>query len=286
MDFIITVFLPLTLAIIMFSLGLGLTVGDFLNVARKPKAFTIGYLLQVIALPVVAYLIATNIGLSSELAFGLMILALCPGGPTSNLFSKLAHGDVALSVALTAIVSLTSIFTLPLFIAMFANAFANAEIPRIDVTSLTLTMVFVTAIPIALGMIVKSFFKHAAFLETVTTKIATGLIIVIIVSAVTANWGLFIENLGVIGPAVTLLLISMTILGTFVSQVAGLSASQTTSIAIETSIQNGTLGIAVGSLIVGNQAGLPGFSLPSALYGILMYAVVAPFVIWRRSIRN
>jgi len=286
MEFIISVFLPLALAVIMFSLGLGLRPADFLNVAREPKAFAIGALLQIVALPLAAYLIATNMGLSSEFAFGIMILALCPGGPTSNMFSKLARGDVALSVSLTAVVSLTSIITIPILINWIAWALDSDDIPDVDVTSLTVSMIFVTAVPIALGMLIRHFWRHAEVLESVTTKAATALIIVVIAGALSANWGLFLENLGIIGPAVTLLLISMTTLGTAASMLSRLNRQQTTSVAIETSIQNGTLGIAIGSLIAGGQATLPAYALPSALYGILMYFVVAPYVIWRRSISN
>ena len=145
MDSLITVFLPLSLAVIMFSLGLGLTIDDFKRIATRPKAFAVGAFSQLVTIPVVAYVLAVLFKLPPELALGLMILSLCPGGVTSNLLTKLALGDLALAISLTGITSLVAVFTMPPMVAMFANQFMGLDAPPINVTRLGVSMFVITA---------------------------------------------------------------------------------------------------------------------------------------------
>lgn len=284
MDILITVFLPLALAIIMFSLGLGLTVEDFLRVARRPKAFAIGAAAQIVLLPLVAWVLATAFGLPPELAVGLMILSLCPGGVTSNILTRFARGDLALSISLTGVISLVSVVTVPLLVGFFAGHFMGLDAPPVNVTALGLAMFAITAVPVALGMALRAYASEAASrIEPAVSNLATGLFVIVVVGALAANWTLFVENLPVLGPAAVALNLILLAAGLGLARAFSLSRDEATAISIETGIQNATLGITVGSLIVEQAAALPPFSLPSGVYGITMYLVSIPFVMWRRG---
>ncbi len=285
MDSLITIFLPLALGTIMLSLGLGLTLGDFRRVALQPKAFTIGVACQLLLIPVVAYLLIAMFGFSGELALGVMILSFCPGGPSSNILTKLARGDLALAIAMTGATSLIAVVTVPLMVALSAGHFMGLDAPHIDVRALGLTMFAITAVPVALGMAVRGFAANiAARLEPVLDRAALFLFIVIVIGAIAANWSLLIANLALLGPLLVLLNVILLFAGLGLATFFGLSQSQATAISIEAGIQNATLGIAIGSLIVERVMALPPFSLPSALYGVTMYAVSIPFVLWRRRL--
>lgn len=283
MGILLDVFLPLSLAIIMLSLGIGLTLGDFKRVLTRPLAFLTGAAGQMVLLPLAAYVIAVGFGLSGELAVGLMILALCPGGVTSNILSRLANGDVALSVSLTGVISLLSILTVPLLVAFSVAHFMGDQAPPVNITSLAIAMFAITAVPVAIGVTIRHFAEGLALkIDPVLSRVATGLFVIIVVGALAANWSVFVENLPRLGPAVVVLNIVMLILGASLARVALLDNREIRTIAIETGIQNATLGITIGSLLVEQANGLPPFSLPSAVYGILMYAVTVPVVLWMR----
>lgn len=287
MDILITVFLPLALAIIMFSLGLGLTLEDFRRVFVAPKAFGIGALSQIVILPIVAYAIAVAFGLRPELAVGLMILSFCPGGVTSNILTKFARGDLALSISLTGVISLVAVVSVPLLVAFSADHFMGVDAPPVNVTSLAVAMFLITALPVVLGMAMRHYAPRATgVVERPLEWVAVVLFVIVVVGALAANWALFVENLAVLGPAVVVLNIVLLALGLGLARLAALDGRQATAIAIETGIQNATLGITVGSLIVEQASALPPFSLPSGVYGITMYAVSLPFVFWRRSLAD
>lgn len=285
MDSLITVFLPLALAIIMFSLGLGLTLDDFRRVFSAPRAFGVGALAQIVALPVVAYAIAVMFRLPSELAVGMMILSFCPGGVTSNILTKFARGDLALSISLTGVISLVSVVTVPLLVAFAADRFMGVDAPPVNVTSLALAMFLITAVPVVLGMLLRHFASGlTTSVEGFVEKLAVVLFVVVVVGALASNWSLFVENLPVLGPAVVVLNVVLLAIGVGLARLTSLDGRQATAISIETGIQNATLGITVGSLIVEQASALPPFSLPSAVYGITMYGVSLPFVYWRRKL--
>ncbi|MEM6306296.1 MAG: bile acid:sodium symporter, partial [Pseudomonadota bacterium] len=157
MEFLINVILPLSLAIIMLSLGVGLTGADFARVAQRPRAFAVGAFAQVLLLPLAALVIIQLFGLAGEIAVGFMLLSFCPGGVTSNIISKLARGDVALSVSLTAVVSLLSILTVPLLTAWAVTRFMGDAGPDVSVTSLALAMFAITTVPVLLGVALRRF---------------------------------------------------------------------------------------------------------------------------------
>lgn len=286
MDSLITVFLPLSLAVIMFSLGLGLTAADFKRVATQPKAFAVGAFSQLVTIPVVAYALAILFKLPPELALGLMILSLCPGGVTSNILTKLALGDLALSISLTGIISLVAVFTMPPLVAFFASKFMSVNAPPVNVTKLGISMFLITAAPVVIGLLIRHFApKFAAKAEPVLDKLAIVLFVIVVVGALASNWRLFLDNLAVLGPALVLLNIILLLIGLVLGRLFSLNSGEATAISIETGVQNATLGITVGSLIAEQAAALPPFSLPSATYGITMYLVTIPFVLWRRSLK-
>lgn len=281
MGVLLDVFLPLSLAIIMLSLGLGLTLGDFKRVLIRPRAFSIGVLGQVFLLPMVALALIWVFGITGELAVGMFILSLCPGGVTSNILSKLANGDVALSVSLTGIISLLSIATVPVLLAFAVKYFLGTSAPEINILGTALQMFAIVAVPVGTGVAIRHFATgFAERIEPVFSRIATVLFIIIVVGALAANWDIFIENLATLGPALIALNLVLLIIGGGVARLSGLDQKSVKTVAIETGIQNATLGILVGSLIVGSEAGLTAYSLPSGVYGITMYLVTIPFVLW------
>ncbi|MDD9908256.1 MAG: bile acid:sodium symporter family protein [Ahrensia sp.] len=284
MDILLQVFLPLSLAFIMFSLGLGLTLADFSRVAKFPKAFAIGAISQVVLLPLITLCLILAFGLTGELAVGVMILSFCPGGVTSNIMTKFAGGALALSITLTAVVSLLAVFTVPIFVSWSADFFMGADAPPINVTTLAISMFLITAVPVAIGVALRRMFSATIIcIEPAISRIASILFIIIVVGALAANWTLFIENVVVLGPLLIVLNIVLVLLGFGLGTVAGLDVTERATVAIETGVQNSTLGITVGSLIVETLNGLPPFSLPSGVYGITMYFVTLPFLFWMRS---
>jgi BASS family bile acid:Na+ symporter len=279
---IVKVLLPLILFFIMFSLGLGLRGRDFTRVLKFPVAFGVGLLNQVILLPLVALGLAHVFGLDPILAVGLMILALCPGGVTSNILTKLAGGNAPLSISLTAVTSLLSIITVPLMVAFSVNHFMGEDARTVDVTQLGLRMFLITALPVAIGMTLTA--KFPALVEKIApgvSRAAVVLFVVIIVAALAKNWGVFSSNLGTLGPVAVMLNVVMLGLGIASAKVLRLEGRDATTISIESGVQNGTLAIAVGGIVAGVE-GLPPETVPAAVYSITMYFVCVPFVFWRR----
>ncbi len=284
MDFLINVVLPLSLAIIMLSLGIGLTLADFKRVFERGWAFVIGALSQIVLVPLAAYVVILAFGLPGELAVGFMLLSFCPGGVTSNMISKLAQGDVALSVSLTAVVSLLSILTVPFLAAWSVVHFMGENAPEITVTDLAIAVFLITTLPVAIGVAIRHFAPgFANRVEPILSMLATVLFLLIVAAALAGNWGTFVENLGTIGPALIVLNAALMILGLVLAGLAGLSWLERKTVSVETGIQNATLGIALAAIISGVSEGFSTMALPSAVYGITMYLVALPFILWFRS---
>ena len=278
---IIDVFLPLSLIFIMFTLGIGLTLKDFTNLLHHPKAFLVGIVNQMLILPLVAFSVILLIGITKELAVGIMILASCPGGVTSNIITKLAKGDTALSISYTAVISLLTIITLPTVTILSMKHFMGTEAPPLDFLSLGLTMFFITAIPVGLGVLVRKTNKQFAdSFESIATKISTLLFTIIIIGALASEWQTFITNIYQLGPALILLIMCMLIIGYKSSKWFKMNSRQSVTVAIESGIQNGTVGITIGNIIINPETGLSILSIPSGVYGILMYFICLPFVFW------
>ncbi|MBV64346.1 MAG: bile acid:sodium symporter [Rickettsiales bacterium] len=282
---IVKILLPIILAFIMFSLGLGLKVSDFTRVLKFPIAFGAGLLNQVVLLPVIALALAHAFGLSDVFAVGLMILALCPGGVTSNILAKMAGGNAPLSISLTAVSSLLSILTVPLILAFSVKYFMGETAPPVDVTRLGLTMFLITAVPVAIGMVLTT--KFPTLVDKIAPKVsrtAVGLFVIIIVAALAKNWEVFSSNLGTLGPIAVLLNVVMLLLGLVSAKALRLDKRDATTISIESGVQNGTLAIAVGSIVATVDGEiLPPETVPAAVYSITMYFVCVPFVFWRKN---
>ena len=283
-NIIIGVVLPLSLAYIMFSLGIGLKISDFGLIFTEPKAFAVGLGNQMVVLPIAGFGIASILDLSGEMAVGLMILACCPGGVTSNILTKLAGGDTALSISYTAVVSVVSVITLPLIVGFSMDHFMGATSPDIDILDLGVTMFLLTTLPVVIGMLIRRYSESTAdSIEPLIGKIAAGLFIIIVIAAIASEFDTLMENLGTLGPAVVALNILMLGIGWKSATVLDLENNQATTVSIESGIQNATVGITVGGLVLAPEAGatLSALSLPSGVYGVLMYIVIAPFLYWR-----
>lgn len=284
MDILINVVLPLSLAIIMLSLGIGLTFGDFARVLTRLRAFGVGAVAQIIALPVVAYLVVIAFNLPGELAVGFMLLSFCPGGVTSNMITKLAKGDVALSVSLTAVISLLGLLTVPFLAAWSVVHFVGENAPQIDIATLAIAVFLITTLPVLIGVTVRHFATgFAQRIEPALSVLATVLFVVIVLAAIAGNWALLIDNLSTLGPALIVMNIGLMLLGLGLARASGLTWHEMKTVSIETGVQNATLGIALAAIISGQSEGFSTMALPSAVYGILMYFVAAPFVAWYRK---
>lgn len=282
MNILLDVVLPLALAIIMFSLGIGLTLGDFARVVQRPLAFLVGAVCQVLLLPLVAYALLMAFSIDGALAVGVMLLAFCPGGVTSNIISKLAKGDVALSVTLTAVISLAGILTVPVLTVWSINTFMGTDAPPVSITGLAVAVFLITTLPVALGVLTRHVAPgFATRAERPMTLLASVLFAIIVIAALAANWSLFAQNVVRIGQVLISLNLVMLGVGLLLAMLAGLGWSERKTISIEAGIQNGTLGIALGGLIAGGE-GFGELAIPSAVYGITMYLVSVPFVAWYR----
>lgn len=281
---LVKVALPLILAFIMFSLGVGLRVNDFTRVIKFPKAFGTGLFNQLILLPLIAFGIVTAFKISPELAVSVMILSFCPGGVTSNVLTRLANGNTPLSISLTAVTSLLSIITVPLLVAVSVKHFMGEQEAQINVTSLGIKMFLLTAVPVGLGMLLKA--KAPSLVERISrtvSLIAMVLFVLIIIAALAVNRVVVFGNLAALGPALILINIGMLGLGLASSRLLRLETKDATTVSLESGIQNGTLGIAVGAMIAANASdSLPPTTVASAVYGITMYFVSLPFVFWRK----
>jgi len=265
----------------MFTLGLGLTVSDFTNIIREPKAFGVGLLNQMIILPVVAFIIVKLSGLTTEMAVGMMILACCPGGVTSNMITKLAKGDTALSISYTAVMSIATVFTLPIITGLSIAHFMGTDAPPINILSLGITMCLITAIPVGIGLLLNTKKKKfSSSFEPIAGKISTVLFVVIVFGALASEWDAFITNVASLGPAIIALILVMLFIGYKSAQYFKMNAKRAVTVAIESGIQNATVGITIGNIIMNVDVGLSPLSLPSGVYGILMYLVCLPFVFW------
>ncbi|WP_377190130.1 bile acid:sodium symporter family protein [Ruegeria meonggei] len=284
MDLLLSVGLPLSLAIIMLSLGVGLEIADFRRVLSRGYPFAIGALCQVVLLPVVAFATVKLFALTPEIAVGFMILSFCPGGVTSNILAKLAKGDVALSVSLTAVISLLSLVTVPVLAAWSIAHFMGEDAPEVSITGLAIAMFLITTLPVAIGISLRHFAAgFATRIDAPLSKLATVLFVLIVLAALAGNWQTFVENLGIMGGGLVTLNIALLLMGLGLARAAKLSWNESKTISIETGIQNSTLGITLAALINGTESGFSPLALPAAVYGIMMYVVALPYIAWLRS---
>lgn len=268
-DLLTTVILPVSLFIIMFGMGLSLHIADFTLVLKQPKAAMIGISAQMIALPIIAFLIATAFKLPPELAVGLMIISFAPGGATSNMFSNLAKGDVALSISLTAIVSLVTPFTLPLFTLFAMNHFiGSSEAFELPLLKTIIQLLVITVIPVVIGMFMLSKWQKAANkTEPVIRIFSVIFLFLIIIAIILKNKAQMLDFFIQTGAATLTLNILVLGLGYLLAKLFKLSQAQSVSIGYEVGIQNGTLALMVAGTLIGNNT----MMIPAVTYSILMF---------------
>jgi BASS family bile acid:Na+ symporter len=271
-------FLPLALAVIMFGMGLSLTFGDFRRILIYPKAVAIGLANQIILLPLVAFGLIYVFGLQAELAVGLMILAACPGGATSNLITHLAKGDSALSITLTAFSSLITVFTIP-FVVNFAILYfiPDGKEQQLDIFGTVISVIFITILPVLIGMLVlKKAPQLAQKWDAPFRKLSAVFFVVILLAAILKERSNLLENFAQAGPVALALNMATLGLGYLSGMVFGLGKKQSTTIAIEAGIQNGTLGITIAATLLVNST----MAIPSAIYGLLMFGTAGLVIFW------
>jgi len=276
MSIVTDIFLPIALAFIMFALGLGLTGADFLRVLKQPKDFFVGAISQIILLPVIAFILVKIWPISPELAIGVMIIAAAPGGVTSNILTSFARGDVALSITLTAIISLLSVITVP-FIIVISLRFLGSEIvaQNISLTTMAISMFLIVTVPAIIGIIFRKFASNIAIkFEPIAKKISIILFVVVLLGAILAEKDNIVSYFADAGLITLTLNVIMMILAFYVAKLFGTGNAQKKCIAIECGLQNGTLAIFVGTTLFGGGA----FVIPAATYSLIMFATSLIFV--------
>ena len=273
----IRIALGVSIAIIMLGMGLSLTISDFKLISENPKGVLIGLFNQLILLPIIAYLLVFVFNLNGSLAVGLMLIAACPGGATSNLITNLAKGDLGLSVTLTAFSSMITVFTIPLIVNFSLGNFMGEE-GEISLSFLDSfkQIVLLTVVPVVIGMFIRTRSVQFADKMEKPVKIASAVLMAIIIAgAVAKNKDVLAAAIPTIGPAVIALNIITMVIGFFIGNVLNLDLRQKICISIESGIQNGTLALFVGSL--GVMANYSEILLAPALYSILMFFTGAIF---------
>lgn len=270
------VFLPLSLAFIMFSLGLALVAADFKRVLVQPKDFIIGAISQVILLPAIAFGLVSVWTLEPALAVGVMILAASPGGVTSNLMTHLAKGDTALSVSLTAVISLLGVVTLPIIVGFAITNFMGAAAPEISVLRISGGVFAITVVPVIIGMAVRYFWTDFAIgFERMANIIASVLFVVIIIGAVLSVRDNIVAYFVAAGPITLALNVVMMVVAFFIANITGLGVRQRTAITLECGLQNGTLTIFVAVTLIGNQT----MMVPGGIYSLLMFVTAGIYLL-------
>lgn len=274
-DLLTQVILPLALFLIMFGMGLSLHPVDFKNVLAAPKAVGIGLIGQMVLLPLVAFFIALALKLPPEIAVGLMIIALAPGGATSNMFTYLSKGDVSLSISLTAVVSLIAPFSIPIITALSMTYFmGNTTEFSLPIVKTIMQLLVITVIPVALGMLVLARWSHmAAKIEQILKWFSIAFLFLIIVLIVLKNADNMMSFFMQAGLATFVLNIAVLVLGVYLAKWAKLSDAQSISIGFEVGIQNGTLALVVAGTLIGNST----MMIPAVTYSLLMFITGAAF---------
>ena len=274
---IVTKIAPIILALIMLGLGLGLKIDDFTRILKTPKDFFVGFFSQLIILPLVAYLLIIILKVPPEIAIGVMIIAAAPGGVTSNILTKFANGDVALSISLTAVISLISIITVPLIIFTFADLFGITDISQnISMTGIALKMFLVVTVPVILGMIIRKFAENFVNSKIqIFEKLNIILFVIFFIAAFYEERESFIDFLIQAGFITFILNITMMIVAYYLGKTFASGIKQQKCIALECGLQNGTLAIFVSTQIFGTDIV---YITPTAAYALIMYITGFIFV--------
>ncbi len=280
---VVTKIAPIALALIMLGLGMGLTVRDFLRVINNPKDFIVGLICQLILLPIVAYILIIILGTPVELALGVMIIAAAPGGVTTNVLTKFAKGDVALSISLTAVISLISIISVPFIVFQSAKLLGISNISEeITMTGIAIKMAGVVTVPVILGMIIRKFAERFISSNISIIEKITAFLFLIVFSAI---WIEERENifsyLAQAGLVTLLLNVVMMIIAYYIAKSFATGIKQRRCIAIECGLQNGTLAVFVATQIFSDIV----YIVPTAAYALIMYITAFIFMYIVRNSR-
>ena len=273
---IVTSIAPIALAIIMLCLGASLTISDFSRVIKNPKDFFIGFVCQLFVLPIVAYLLIIILKVPTEMALGVMLIAAAPGGVTSNVLTKFAGGDVALSVSLTAFMSLLSIITGPFIIFTTIDLFEISYVAKeISMVGISLKMFFVVTVPVIIGMIIRHFTGDLVIrnLKTIQ-RISIALFLIVFAAIYIEEWDKIVSFLARAGLIALILNVTMMVIGFYVAKFFASGAPQQRAISLECGLQNGTLAVFVGTQLFDNVV----YMVPTAAYALIMMTTSLIFV--------
>ena len=273
------IFLPISLAIIMFGMGLTLVISDFTRLFTYPKEIFIGLFNQLVFLPLIGFLIILLFDLDSTMAIGIMILSLCPGGPTSNLITQVSRGNIGLSVTLTALASLITVFTIPIILSEAISYFSGETdvIIELPIVQTMIQILVITVIPVSIGMVIRKKNENFALRMERPMRIAsTVLFIIIFLLVMIANKDLIVQAMKEVGLATLLLNLSTMALGYMTAKLFGVKGKSQISITIESGIQNGTLAFVIATTILNNVE----MGLPTGAYSIWMF-ISGGILMWR-----
>mgnify|MGYP001383218540 CR=1 FL=1 len=280
---IVTKIAPICLALIMLSLGLGLTVQDFTRVSKQPKDFIIGLICQMILLPIIAFILIGIINVPIELALGVMIIAAAPGGVTSNILTKFANGDVALSVSLTAVISLISIISVPFIVFQSAELLQITYISKeITMIGISLKMFLVVTLPVIIGMIIRKFATNFVISRTLIIQRISILLFIIVFTAIwIEEWDRIVSFITQAGLIALTLNVVMMLVGYYIAKFFATGIAQRKSISLECGLQNGTLAVFVSTQLFDEIV----YIVPTAAYALIMFITSLIFVfIIRKSV--
>ena len=279
---VVTKIAPIALALIMLALGLGLTGQDFLRVAKQPKDFLVGLICQLILLPIIAFLLLKIFILPLEIALGVMIIAAAPGGVTSNVLTKFANGDVALSISLTAIISLISIISVPFIVFKSAELLEVVEISKeISMIGISMKMFLVVTLPVLIGMLIRKFATNFVMSKSQLIERISVLLFVIVFAAIwVEEWENIMGYIKQAGLITLVLNIVMMFIGYYVAKLLASGVSQRKSISLECGLQNGTLAVFVASQLFSDIE----YLIPTATYAIVMFITSIFYVFIVRKI--
>ena len=272
---------PVALALIMFGLGLGLTISDFKRVISIPRDFLIGFFGQVVLLPIIAFILIHIILMPPEIALGLMLIAAAPGGVTSNILTKFANGDVALSVTLTAVVSLISVITVPFIIYNSADFLGFDITKTISMINIATKMFFVVTVPVIFGMIVRSLMTNFILSKTMLIqRLSVILFLIVFISIWIEEWDRIVSFLTRAGLAAFILTMTMIFTGYYMAKYLASGLPQRKCISLECGLQNGTLAVFVATQLFDDIV----FMVPTAAYALIMFVTSIIFVLIVRKI--
>ena len=279
---IVTTIAPVALSLIMLGLGASLTVKDFTRVVQNPKDFFIGLICQLILLPIIAYFLIIILRTPIELALGVMLIAAAPGGVTSNVLTKFADGDVALSITLTAITSLISIVSVPYVVFLSIELFDITYVKKeVSMLSISLKMFFVVTVPVMIGMLIRKFADNFIISNIkIINKISIGLFLIVFIAIYIEEWDSIVMFITKAGLVAFILNVTMMVLAFYIAKFFATGVAQRRCISLEAGLQNGTLAVFVGIQLFGENMT---YMVPTAAYALIMMTTSVIFVLILRK---